>query len=48
MLMKACVLVLGMHDLETDNCVCVHVICRAQGIMLYHGHEGTVRVSDKL
>lgn len=48
MLMKACVLVLGMHNLEMDNCMCVHVIGRAQGIMLYHGHEGTVRVSDKL
>lgn len=47
MLMKACVLFLGMHGLETNNRMCVHVICRAQGIVLYHGHEGPVRVSDK-
>lgn len=48
MLMKACVLFLGMHDLEMDNCMCLHVICRAQGIVLHHGREGPVRVSDKL
>lgn len=48
MLTKACVLFLGMRDLETDNYVCAHRICRARAIVLYHGHESTVRVSDKL
>lgn len=44
---KACFLLLGRNGLESDNSVCMPVICRAQGIVPYQCHEGDVRVSDK-
>lgn len=32
-LTRACVWVLGMHDLKTA--LCVYEVCRAQGVLLY-------------